>query len=135
MIPIKTAAVTFCGRPRPERDTKNTVLKRRLLYCKQRGHVKIQSCRMQCMQWWCGVLLLWSSLFLPGCASFLLLLFDFSFDFSDVIMIFPMSHLHDGKCLETEMKHTKVHQVTVELKTSDIYDNIFMLLRQQRKPF
>lgn len=74
------------------------------------------------MQWWCGVCCF------GAVASFqvvppLLLLFDFSFDFSDIIMIFPMSHLHDGKCLETEKKKknpiklTIVHKVTVELKT------------------
>lgn len=111
----------------------NTLSLKDLLYCKQRGHVKIQSCRMQCMQWWCGV----------GCfgavASFqvvptLLLLFNFSFDFSDIIMIFPMSHLHDAKCLKNREKkktkskiHTTVHKVTVELKCGHLWLNIYAL--------
>lgn len=74
------------------------------------------------MQWWCGVCCF------GAVAAFqvvptLLLLFDFSFDFSDIIMIFPMSHLHDAKCLETgkkqkqnPIKHTIVHKLTVEHK-------------------
>lgn len=83
--------------------------------------VKIQRCRMQCMQWWCGVCCFGAgSSFQDG--PTLLLLFDFSFDFSNIIMVFPMSHLHDGKCLETEkiknqIRPTIVLKITADLKT------------------